>query len=425
MPTLETLPAELRIQVLEEIPDIPSLHNLVQASFIYRDSYQRTRKTVLHQLATRVHGLVGVTEPLAAIGSEGLHAEVDAHRDDIIAVLDRRRCHSDDRVLLSEPQSVQLLQLYKKLEPVLQACCHRAARPAHVDAQTWQQDPTAAVSEAEKARILRALCRLQTYCNIFGAREWVEPEPNAQQRFLSPNLLKRRSTTWHRHFTIHEMWSLFFRTMPPWEVEEFGSVWTFMRETYVDLFADIAKDFPRDSAEWRALRPTTMPLDPRDLEENPEDEYSQYDYDDYCNHLVSLGPSFLAQVLQQPTEYARRRLLASNAVTGQSSFMDLVGVVTDPQPLLYPADRYEMPGITAILPTLPTLEQPARGWKHHWYGHDTIDRVMFPSRQEATNGLSDPVGQYTLGFYTGWTWGYALWDSVHAVDRSPPSLPLQ
>lgn len=306
---------------------------------------------------------------------------------------------------------MRLLHLYETLDHVLQAYCSQP-RLSQVS-----------LSPVERARILRALCRLQTYCNIFGTREWAESHGE-------------RRPTWHRHFTIDEMWSLFFRTMPPWEIEEFGSIWTFVRQMYSDQFAAISRDFPRNSPEWRALRPATMPMDPSELygsedgtscHPHPipfdtnraalvEEEYnSNDDYDDYCNHLVALGPSFLSKVLRQPNDCARRRLLACNSVTAKSSFMDVVSVVTTHQPLLHPADQYEANDIASALATLPETAQPAPSWKRHWYGHRPVDQVMYAVQdptaetpQEA--GPPGEVSQRTIGFFPGWTWGYAFWD---------------
>lgn len=233
----------MQILILEEIPDLASLHSLVNASPAYRHTYLHSTKTVLHQLVSRAYGLTDVSDAIAAVDSEGLYAEDESNKTEIIALLDRRRRHAElpRTRLSSEVQSVKLLELYDKLDHVLQAYCAQPHRSS------------TALSPVERSRILRALCRLQTYCNIFGTREWAES-----------HALERRPT-WHRNFTIDEMWSLFFRTMPPWEVEEFGSIWTFVRQVYSDLFTEISREFPRSSPQWKALRPATMPIDPSEL----------------------------------------------------------------------------------------------------------------------------------------------------------------
>lgn len=149
----------------------------------------------------------------------------------------------------------------------------------------------------------------------------------------------------------------------------------------------------------------------------PEEEYnSNDDYDDYCNHLVALGPSFLSKVLRQPDDCARRRLLACNSVTAKSSFMDVVSVVTSHQPLLHPAEKYEANDIASTLATLPETAQPAPSWKRHWYGHRPVDQVMYATQDPTTLSPQEagPPGevsyQRTIGFFPGWTWGYAFWD---------------
>ncbi|RMJ27923.1 hypothetical protein PHISP_01191 [Aspergillus sp. HF37] len=409
--TLESLPPELQIHVLEEVPDICSLHNLVHASPVYRRTYLRSRKPVLHQLVSKAYGLVDLADPLAAVESDGLHAEVEANKPDIIAALDRRRRYSRRDRLLPESQSIPLLQLYHRLTPVLRACCARAPNALDVPESSER------LSAVEKARIMRALCRLQTYCNVFGVREWVDP-------MLAGDLLQGSSTTtWHRHFTIDEMWSLFFRTMPPWEIEEFGSVWTFVRQMFQDLFAGIAREFSRNSPEWRDLRPASMPMDPGELygSDDPDDEYDDNEsYDDYCNHLVALGPCFLSKVLSQPSELNRRRLLASNSVTAKSSFMDLVSVVTSHQPLIYPADKYEAPNIASTLSALSEMEQPTTAWRRHWFGDGPVNQVM-----RATNPGFSVYPQHSvddtlrpLGFFPGWTWGYVFWSDYDTLTRA-------
>lgn len=236
--TFESLPTELRLQVLQHL-DLPSLGQLIQASPIYHNTYLQSKKILLHNVVRQCYGHVGLADPIAAVSSTNLQAEIKSHRDDIISLLDhlRRRAETtSQRHILSPDDSLRLLHLYQRLKPLLTRFLQRAPGP---------------VSPAERARILRALCRLQTYSNIFGAREW-SADPHS----------RRGAATWYRNFTLDDMWALFFGPMTPWEVEEFGSVSTFLQQEYSALFAQIAREVgPRDGPAWQALRPDGMPVE--------------------------------------------------------------------------------------------------------------------------------------------------------------------
>jgi hypothetical protein len=256
---LETLPTELRMLILQQLPDIQSLKSLVHASPIYYSTYAVAKKTLLHEILQRQYGLVDLAEPIAAIRSQGLHADVPANKDEIVSLLDRRRRHDELSRSENAPadleECLQLSYLYRQLEYLLHTYCTQASCPQGITQEKWDQSRPITPSKTEKARILRALCRLQTYCNIFGAREWDESQQESQSS-TRPGLSKRRSSTWYRNFQLHEMWSLIFGTMAPWEVEEFGCLWLFIQQQYSNIFSEIAQEFPRNSHEWQALRPT-------------------------------------------------------------------------------------------------------------------------------------------------------------------------
>lgn len=265
----ESLPTELRILILKSLPNEQSLEDLIHASPLYHDTYCLAKKDILHDLVQRQYGLVDIAEPLAALQSEGLHAEVPQHKTQITTLLDRLRCHRESSLPTSAgirpiPESMRLLHLYQKLRYLLRAYCARAPCPPWADPEAWQQNLPLRPSASEKARILRALCRLQTYCNIFGSREWTDPSTDTALDPASPSC-KQTSSTWYRNFTIDQMWSLFFGGMPTWEVEEFGSVWVFMRNEYTHIFDQITREFPRSDPRWRAMRPKSMPVDPWEL----------------------------------------------------------------------------------------------------------------------------------------------------------------
>lgn len=395
---LEILPTELRILILKSMPDVQTLHDLIHVSATYRNTYHFSRRSILNQLVREHYGFVGLEEPFMALQSAGLYAEKSANKSSIRDVLNRECIASSIPNKLDPASSLDLLHLHQTFQSLLESFCAHAPCPRGTP------------SPAEKTRILRALCRLQTYCNIFGAREWSEP---AADRSVPP-ASKRTSSTWYKNFTINEMWQLFFSEMPPWEVEEFGSVWVLMRNEYQRLFDEIRQEFPRTDSRWKALRPASLPLDPWELYPSSHDDPN--DYSPYFNHLVLLGPAFLHQVLCQPTREDRWRLLACNAISSKSSFMDTVRVVRDPSPQMYSAEKYMNNDVLQGMRTDPAVDQPNAGWKQHWHGQDVAECVVFtrssvPVASEAGSTESQDVPLRKFGHCDGWEWGYALWDT--------------
>jgi hypothetical protein len=259
--TLETLPTELRIHILKSMPDVETLHDLIRVSAAYRITYRFSQRSILDRLVREHYGAVGLEEPIMAIQSAGLHAEESANKQRIIEVLDRQRISDSVPSKLNPSDSIDLLHLHQTFQTLLDHLCSHARRPSQIQSLPRQQTAPLRLSPTEKARILRALCRLQTYCNVFGAREWTEPADD----LCNPSIPKRTSSTWYKNFTIHQMWRLCFGSMAPWEVEEFGSVWVLVRNEYKRMFDEIQQEFPRTDSRWRSLRPASLPADPCEL----------------------------------------------------------------------------------------------------------------------------------------------------------------
>ncbi|RLM00346.1 hypothetical protein CFD26_108396 [Aspergillus turcosus] len=401
---LETLPAELRIHILESMPDVETLHDLIQVSATYRNTYRFSQRSILDRLVREHYGAVALEEPVMAIQSAGLYAEDSANKQRIIEVLDRQRISRSIPSKLDPSDSIDLLHLHRTFQTLLDTFCSHAKRSSQVEPLERQHTPPLRLSPTEKGRILRALCRLQTYCNVFGVREWTEPADDLS----IPSMSKRRSSTWYKNFTIHEMWRLCFGSMAPWEVEEFGSVWVLMRNEYKRMFDEIRQEFPRTDSRWRALRPASLPADPWELYPSSSDDVN--DYSIYFNHLVLLGPTFLHKVLSQKSQEDRWRLLACNAISSKSSFMDTVRVVRGPSPELWSAEKYGNDDTLEGLRTMPAIDQPNPGWKLHWYSQDVAGCETFTRR--STVGESEDAQLRTFGNCAGWEWGYALWDAA-------------
>lgn len=75
------------------------------------------------------------------------------------------------------------------------------------------------LSHTEKHRLLRALCRLQIYANIFG-----QPECHWGEEWLPNDWASKEETDSSKPAT-EEAWRVFFGTIPPWEYHEMACVW--------------------------------------------------------------------------------------------------------------------------------------------------------------------------------------------------------
>jgi hypothetical protein len=403
---LETLPAELKIHILKSMPDVETLHDLIRVSAAYRSTYRLSQRSILDRLVREHYGAVGLDEPIMAIQSAGLHAEVSANKQRIIEVLDRQRIFDSVPSKLNPSDSIDLLHLHQTFQTLLNSLCSHARRSSQAEPLPRQQTAPLRLSPTEKERILRALCRLQTYCNVFGAREWTEPADDLCKSSMST--CKQTSSTWYKNFTIHEMWRLCFGSMAPWEVEEFGSVWVLVRNEYKRMFDEIQQEFPRTDSRWRSLRPASLPADPWELYPSSSDDAN--DYSIYLNHLVLLGPTFLHKVLSQNSREDRWRLLACNAISSKSSFMDIVRVVRNPSPQPWSVERCMDDDTLQGLRAMPAIDQPNSGWKQHWYGRDVTGSEIFAPRPGV--GESGDAQLRTFGHCAGWEWGYALWDAA-------------
>ncbi|KAL1970495.1 hypothetical protein VTN77DRAFT_4139 [Rasamsonia byssochlamydoides] len=363
-PTLEGIPVELRILILVSVSDLKTLSNLVHASPACRQAYVLVRQEILHRFVGQQYGCVDIAEAIAAIRSEGLHAEVESNKK-------------------------------KKLDFLLQDYGLTMPSPPWMGSMRWESEILPLrLSDDERARLLRALYRLQTYCNIFGTQEYLPQENQSLETKLS-------SSNWCGvTFEIEEMWSLFFGTMPPWEVEEFACVWIYARNKYTQIFEEIAEDVTTNGARFKWLPLGSLPIECKEL--HPYDDH----YEPYRNHLVSIGPCFLYEVLRQESYEKRWDVVASNALPYQNSFMDFIKLSLYPGPLIYPADRCEREDVASLLPALPPLERPNMGWIRYWYGSDPMDNVR---RAE--------IFDHSPVIEEDWELGYVFWDAFETYIR--------
>ncbi|PGH27979.1 hypothetical protein AJ80_00233 [Polytolypa hystricis UAMH7299] len=388
-PTLEGIPTELRILVLKYLPDTHTLHNIVRASPACHQAYVVARQEILHNLVSQSFGDVDIGEAVCAVRSEGLFASEKTNRERIIALLDVRRRPQEIRKIAgkrsrADPDGVdeyiKILHLDRKLNFILQDYSLNAPCPAWMDTDKWKLPLD--LSRAEKARIIRAFYRMQTYSNIFGDRERTPPMSRSEgsRRWAGKSL------------KLEEVWMLFFATMPPWEVEEFGCVWAYVRSRYATFFLEIAPYVD----ELKRQHP--QPPHPCLIVEEPGMRPFETYHSNYLRAMISLGPSVFNKILRQQSNEKRRDLifyLLLLCINFDWDWSDQIYVGT--YQLVSPADRLERGDFIDWLLSLPALEQPNEGWFWFWPPgtlESALNEDMF----------------LEFGNFKGRAWGYALWD---------------
>lgn len=200
------------------------------------------------------------------------------------------------------------------------------------------------LSDDERRRFLRALCRLQTHSNISAS-----PEKSSGTGccFKFRNDWDRGES---RLLACEEAYRVFYGTLPTWEYDEMGCVWTYLKTKFCPAY-NVVSDSVRDLIEkhgnadrrfhdhlehlelpWDQIPPWFNINSLRDLEDLPH----------RSNALAALGPLFLYRLLHAEP-FLQRDMVLRNASSYGETFIGRVGMgVTEDEmiPQIYPADRH-------------------------------------------------------------------------------------
>ncbi|KAK4099096.1 hypothetical protein N658DRAFT_498689 [Parathielavia hyrcaniae] len=243
-PSLENLPAELRLKILDAL-DYEDLRALVHASSIFHQQYRLDRRGLLRGCLQRTLGAAAVDA--CAVYRSNLDSFSDSEsctRETVVVFLkayqDRRsrETYSIHDKALTEGETVTMTAFhFTVIEPLVKrftswALSHLASE---IGASPRQNEP---LGETEKARVVRAMYRFQLCCNIFHDR--------------------RRKHT-RENIKGIDVVSLFFCLFEPWEVEELVCVHTFSKDEFDRIFSDLHWDLhpehPRFSDQRRPPTP--------------------------------------------------------------------------------------------------------------------------------------------------------------------------
>jgi hypothetical protein len=370
--------------------------------------YLTIRTELLHKLLKEQYGaILDLSEAITAIRSKGLLLE--HYEEQAIAVLDNWRRRGEIRqssstltARVAQPDGleeiIKLLHFHKKLHFFLEDYTINVPRPSWMDPAQWEQELPIKMSDTEKRRFMRALCRLQTHANILGPPE-DPPSPDPRWSRIGNS------------FENEQAYRLFFGAMPPWEYQEMGCVWSYLMTKYDPVIKKISTDL-RDAMKdapgqffWDVLGDECPPPAVIDTVEDLKN------IPGYTKNLTSFGPDFLYRVLHA-TKIPQRNMVIGNLTTGNRPFIGIGLVIWDDRyPFTEPADRHDVRNFEQFWSTLSPIDQPNMGWRE-------LGLIPHTSEQQLEDALFEENEQNLEE--KEWSWGYALWDDARLNEWKAP-----
>jgi hypothetical protein len=182
-PTLETMPAELKIRIMLCLPDVASLRSLIFASPTYHATYLAGARQevlshlVMKQLDDRLH-----VDALATVRSTDFYIHGIRDPNDVIAFVEdyslARRNPRSSPILAngifehgkasSLEEAILLCLLNIKVSLIIDDYLHSTPR---------LQCISTPLSGWERVRLYRAICRYQVFCNLYGSERKKDATP--------------------------------------------------------------------------------------------------------------------------------------------------------------------------------------------------------------------------------------------------------
>lgn len=238
-PSLESLPAELRLRVLSALPDLKSLGSLIHASPVYFAQYRLDRKSLLSRCLEADLGREVLIDAIAAFNSTSSRIGPSAapnsnvtdfidlygwwrHTRSPVAMLGSMSLADVRWITWNHTSTVRPLAVrfsswtWTNLKSsVADLELEESSEESHTPTPgVWLDD----VSRTESRRILRALYRFQIFCNLFSGKQC-------------------------QSFTWEEMYLIFFWQFDAWEVEEINCVYQWIEQRYNQVVAEVGWEF--------------------------------------------------------------------------------------------------------------------------------------------------------------------------------------
>ncbi|KAH7311518.1 hypothetical protein B0I35DRAFT_481474 [Stachybotrys elegans] len=266
--TLEQVPFEIRHHILLAFDSPEDLCALVRASPVYRRQYRPKREYWLWRCMWALLDRT-LIDAWDVYKSNGLvFRQSRTLKRQFIAEFETRRSITDDE-LSDTPRHKYVMRITHFYMSYIRPLVQEYVAWAHGNLPALSTPLS--LSKTEERRIIRRMYRFQLFCNYYGALPYA-----SQKEASSPE----------ERYAV-----LLFKTLNPWENEEFLCIDEFVESKYLAIFNQVRADLHPDSPRFDPVR-TDMYTPP-----------GAYSIDEYREcHLkygtASLGLKPLSTVLQ-------------------------------------------------------------------------------------------------------------------------------
>ncbi|KAJ5947140.1 hypothetical protein N7466_000155 [Penicillium verhagenii] len=399
---LEALPPEIRRHLLTMM-EFNGLRALVHASPLYHEQNLLDRQWLLGQCVDKLLGSVNIEASLVCQSSTAGFAQTRT-RESITPLLESYK-HRQDL------PSFSLIEDSLPLDDIIWILLFHTSIvvPLANQYSAWALDNLAketeineansslvgvsdSLSQSEETRIIRALYRLQLWCNLFGIGPHKEIDQPFRSGYSSIDLL-----------TIHAS------HFEPWEIEEINCVYLFFETIYRQIFEQIRWDVDERNPKFDAIR----------KDGDPEGSFNIDSLEDgLLNGMVTQGLELLHTITSRVTDHAELVLIMQAKLclhTGLLTGDDLEGMgAEEKRRRCAPSDQDLKERRREPLPFQGDRVDgayPPFAWTFIWEG--TYSNIT-------GDWLCDFMGGNGLRY-----WGYVMWDkerlesmgAIEVLDR--------
>lgn len=225
--SLEGLAVELQFEILQRLPDLPTLDAIVHASPSYHRAYVARRQSILARVISRDIGPDIQFEARAVAMTQLINKEDGSAIRDFLEDCKSTRQQPASVLFETFPLShiTILSQLQHAVRFVMKDFCKTTLSRDPLSGE--KEEDIKPISTDEARRISRALYRFELFCIIFS-------QPSFKVK---------------RKLDCMDMCHLFLNQFPPWEVEEIACIRDYIIGRYAHLFAKHERELMQHSPQ--------------------------------------------------------------------------------------------------------------------------------------------------------------------------------